>query len=879
VGKSDSAGKVLTTKEVEHLIATRGLDDVDELVCSITAIEDGAAVLLGKHNVYLPLNRLRQLSVAAAKALARTDSHLCLDGLTSLTPELAEALAKRPKNSQSLSLGGITTIGVEEARTLAKVASYRLVLGLTSLSDAIAEELGKREGDLCLDELVTLSDHAAACLSKVRGNLSLGGVTTLSDVAAKSLGKLKSSFSDGHGLDLEGLTSLSTAACVALSKVIYGEYGFCTNPMKPGRPVDPHRSEKRSLRDQIFFGHLFADRVEKRAEKIKTYADSPAGKKAIKACESAIDSNPQCEVLRDCLSISVASAVKLSTRTHGIRCPGFLGFHDAEEEGHDWRAVGDAVVRYLQKVPGFGPRCAAMGGLLIELMLASGETAALGQLLRVAREIKITDTREWIETRVAWKAHEIGSSPQAIEDTTIDTHGFGDQPKEAPKRKAAKGSKGKKTGKAAKVTQAQVNDGAKTFEVVGLGTVEISVRSGKPECFLRDKDSRESLDLKTLRRKNKEAANCLSVECKAIEATLRDCKKRLESSWCSPATWSWEDLKRCWFEHPLVSCLATRLIWRFENSKDAQEGLWDGSGFTDSRGKRLGDISAATRVRLWHPAHSPKTVEGWRRRLLDEEIEQPFRQAFREVYLVTDAERNAENTSARFAGHVLQQSQFAALCRDRGWSVSLVGPFDSSSGAEKSIREYKLSIGWGGEPVGDETAGTFYRYIRMTAVRFNLPITEIPPIVFSEITRDLDLFVSVSSIGVDPSWNSTEAIPALRQYWDAFTSGDLSESGRLRREALEMLLPSLPSSKQFKLEKKHLVVRGTLGTYSIHLQSGAVFKAPGNQHVCIVPKAASADTSLALLVGDPMLSMIVSKALLLANDDKIKDRSILAQIS
>ncbi len=410
----------------------------------MTAIDDEAAVVLGKRNFYLPLNKLRQLSVTAARALAQTDSHLCLDGLTSLTPELLEALANRPKDSQSLSLNGLTTITADVAQTLAMVECDRLELGITSLSDAIAKVLGQREGTLSLGRLTTISDAAAAELAKIGGDLWLNGLTTLSDKAAKSLSKLNSDY-----LYLDGLKSLSQAACVTIAKKLDGD-GYSTDPMKPGRPVDEGRSEAENARDPLFFRLLFSDRGETRAKKVRKYCESPDGKAAIEKVEAQIDGDPQSGRLNflDCSSMSVEAAVKLASHSDGIRCPGFLGFSDAEDKNHDWHAVGDAVVRFLHKVPGHGPRCPALGGLLIELMLASGQTRAMGELLRVAREIKIIETRQWIETRVAWKAQETGTSPQAIEDATIDTHGFGEpakKPAEAAKRaKASNGAKAKK---------------------------------------------------------------------------------------------------------------------------------------------------------------------------------------------------------------------------------------------------------------------------------------------------------------------------------------------------------------------------------------------------------------------------------------------------
>ncbi len=53
-------------------------------------------------------------------------------------------------------------------------------------------------------------------------------------------------------------------------------------------------------------------------------------------------------------------------------------------------------------------------------------------------------------------------------------------------------------------------------------------------------------------------------------------------------------------------------------------------------------------------------VLAWRDRLAELELCQPFKQAHREVYLLTDAERTTRTYSNRFAAHVLKQHQFNA---------------------------------------------------------------------------------------------------------------------------------------------------------------------------------------------------------------------------
>ena len=57
-----------------------------------------------------------------------------------------------------------------------------------------------------------------------------------------------------------------------------------------------------------------------------------------------------------------------------------------------------------------------------------------------------------------------------------------------------------------------------------------------------------------------------------------------------------------------------------------------------------------------HPLFdSAENVLGWRRFFEERSIGQPFKQAHREVYLLTDAERATRTYSNRFGSHVLKQ--------------------------------------------------------------------------------------------------------------------------------------------------------------------------------------------------------------------------------
>jgi hypothetical protein len=95
----------------------------------------------------------------------------------------------------------------------------------------------------------------------------------------------------------------------------------------------------------------------------------------------------------------------------------------------------------------------------------------------------------------------------------------------------------------------------------------------------------------------------------------------------------------------------------------------------------------------------------------------------------------------------------------------------------------------------------------------------------------------------------------------------------LRREARGSV------SQTCRLGERHLVVRGKLRTYRVHLGSGNIQMEPENRYLCIVWEREAERAKVRLpFEGDETLSVILSKAFMLADDDRIKDKSIIAQI-
>jgi hypothetical protein len=289
-------------------------------------------------------------------------------------------------------------------------------------------------------------------------------------------------------------------------------------------------------------------------------------------------------------------------------------------------------------------------------------------------------------------------------------------------------------------------------------------------------------------------------------------------------------------------------------------------------------------------------VLAWRQWLERHEIRQPFKQAHREVYILTDAERATETYSNRFAAHILRQHQLQALCQQRGWKYTLQGQWDGFNLPSLDLPRWGLRVEFWVEGSDADNAPVsahgIYLYVSTDQVRFTrigdhtpLPLTDIPPLVLSEVMRDIDLFVGVCSVGNDPAWLDTGPAGAnlYRDYWWRFSFGDLSASAETRRAVLERILPRLPKlADRWSLADRFLVVRGELRTYKIHLGSGNILMEPNDEYLCIVPGGGSDNVGSGQIFlpfeGDTVLSVILSKALLLADDRSITDSTITRQI-
>ncbi|XVQ08669.1 DUF4132 domain-containing protein [Spirillospora sp. CA-255316] len=390
---------------------------------------------------------------------------------------------------------------------------------------------------------------------------------------------------------------------------------------------------------------------------------------------------------------------------------------------------------------------------------------------------------------------------------------------------------------------------------------------------------------------------------KRVRAHLTTLARALEGGFPGETAMPYAEWRARLAAHPMAGPMARRLIWEVEVApgewrvflpgEDPDEAPVDAAGVPVPL---LGDAAPgdAARVRLWHPIRStPEEVRAWRDMLTARRIRQPFKQAFREIYLLTPAEEETRVYSNRFAGHIVHYRRLFALFRARGWQSRLLGPWDGGSedGAHRTLASGEWWVVFHheyAEHAGDrELAATDQVRLarRQDGVWREVPLAEVPAAVFSEAMRDVDLFVGVTSIAADPEWED-RGEERHWAYWREAGFGALTASAEVRRDALARIVPRTKIAERCELDGRFLVVRGDLRTYRIHLGSGNVLMEPDHSYLCIVPargKDAGGTGSggagkVFLPFEDERLALILSKAFLLAADATITDPTILAQL-
>lgn len=330
----------------------------------------------------------------------------------------------------------------------------------------------------------------------------------------------------------------------------------------------------------------------------------------------------------------------------------------------------------------------------------------------------------------------------------------------------------------------------------------------------------------------------------------RRSKRMLETAMEEQTLFSKEEIQVI-MENPIVSCMMKSLVLK----QGTEFGFYDQGrlqGIMDS-------YELASTLQIAHPydLYEAGIWHDVQKYVFDHKMIQPFKQVFRELYLKLDDELD-QYVSRRYSGYQIHVKKAAGALKLRKWNL------DYESGMERIYYKEDLIVSlWADadwfSPSDIEAPSIDYVAFHRRRTYEQVKIKDISPVIFSEIMRDLDLAVSVAYAGgVDPI--------------TSFSTMEL-------RSSIISYTMELMKLTNVEVKDHHANIKGSLNDYSVHLGSGQVHQTLGGAlHILSVHSQKRGKLYLPFLDEDPKTAEILSKIILLAEDHKLKDPTILSQI-
>lgn len=277
---------------------------------------------------------------------------------------------------------------------------------------------------------------------------------------------------------------------------------------------------------------------------------------------------------------------------------------------------------------------------------------------------------------------------------------------------------------------------------------------------------------------------------------------------------------------------------------------WDNTvrALTGDEKLRIAHLLDMYRAGVWHQ---------YQQYLFEHQIRQPFKQVFRELYVKLQEELG-QRYSRMFAGNQIQPQKTVGCLKGRRWAADYEEGLQKVYYKENIVARICALADWFSPSDAEEPTLEWVEFSDRRTYEA-LTIEKVPDLIYSEVMRDVDLAVSVAHCGgVDPE-----------------TSHSTIE---MRRAIVEFNLP-LFGLKNVTLTDSHAVIQGSRASYTVHLGSGVVHQKGGAMlHILPVHSQRRGKLFLPFVDEDPKTAEIMSKIVLLAEDKKLKDPSILAQI-
>lgn len=308
---------------------------------------------------------------------------------------------------------------------------------------------------------------------------------------------------------------------------------------------------------------------------------------------------------------------------------------------------------------------------------------------------------------------------------------------------------------------------------------------------------------------------------KAQHALLASC---LESGLWQPFELSFSDWRAQLADSAVGAPFARSLIWVAHQDQGPGRSfvLNANAHAVDAQGQPL-TLDAGGRISLWHPLSAGAAErQAWQRLIIERRIKQPVRQVFREFYLPLPEELES-HASQVFAGHSLSIRPLIGLARREGWKI------DRDSGLNRNLGDIRVTFEVGAELYpglqGHCLSGAVHFARRSEKHWRPVLLKNVPPQVFSEACRAIDLLVSISSFAIEELTQNAAGEPISpmppgkrEQRLELLSGHNLNQMTLMRRHVLSTAFAPLIEEGKVAMDGRHVRV----GDYAVHLVTGRV---------------------------------------------------------
>lgn len=388
---------------------------------------------------------------------------------------------------------------------------------------------------------------------------------------------------------------------------------------------------------------------------------------------------------------------------------------------------GEGMVNVLYRQIQEWPKNArgAMACEAVRALALNGSSTALLLVDQISRKFKFRQVKTAAGEALAAAAGQLGISREELEDRIVPNLGFGED-------------------------LSQTFDyGPRHFRVVLTPTLELSItdETGKK---LKNLPAPGKRDDEEKARAASDAFKSLKKQLKTVTANQ---KLRLEQALGALRLWSVPRWQELFVKNPVMHQFAIGLIWgRYEDGRLAETFRYMEDGSFNTVDEEEYTLPEDGLIGLAHPIElSEEDLAAWKEQLSDYEVTQPIPQLERQIYRVTEEEREATEL-ARFGGILISGLSLSGRLQGLGWyrgSVQDGGGFytfyreDGDLGVELEFSgmfvggEYEEVTVYG---VSFYRAGTVKRgsYVYDRIKKENqYKLGEVPPRYFSEIVIQL----------------------------------------------------------------------------------------------------------------------------------------------